>query len=61
MYLDEDHGRQILHVTFGSILTAKENNPYRFREKIQDILQQNQNLHADLLRNHLGNHLRLLS
>jgi hypothetical protein len=59
-YLDQDHGRQILHVTFGSVLTERTNDDYRFRERIRKILRQNQNLHEDVLRNHLGKHLKML-
>ena len=59
-YLDQDHGRQILHVTFGSVLTARSNNTYRFREKIRNILRQHQTLHEALLRDHLGKHVKLL-
>jgi hypothetical protein len=60
IYLDQDHGRQILHVTFGSVLTERNHNNYRFRERIRKILRQNQNLHEDVLRNHLGKHLKML-
>jgi tagaturonate epimerase len=59
-YLDQNHGRQILHVTFGSILTAEEDNQYRFREKIRTLLRQSRNLHEELLRNHLGKHVKML-
>jgi len=59
-YLDEDHGRQILHVTFGSVLTEKTGNAYRFRERIRTILQQNQQLHHEVLRKHLGKHIQYL-
>lgn len=59
-YLDQDHGRQILHVTFGSVLTESTNGHYRFRERIRKILLQNQHLHEDVLRHHLGKHISLL-
>lgn len=59
-YLDQDDGRQILHVTFGSVLTEKTSRGYRFREKIRKILRQNRKLHEDVLRNHLGKHIQML-
>jgi hypothetical protein len=59
-YLDQDHGRQILHVTFGSVLTERTDNGYRFRERIRTILQQNRQLHEDVLRDHLGKHIQML-
>ncbi len=58
--MDRDDGRQILHVTFGSVLTEKTSRGYRFRERIRKILRQNQKLHEDVLRNHLGKHIRAL-
>jgi hypothetical protein len=60
VYLDKDHGRQILHVTFGSVLTEKADHGYRFRERIQATLRQNRELHEDVLRNHLGKHIQML-
>ncbi len=59
-YLDKDHGRQILHVTFGSVLTEKTGKRYRFRERIRTILRQNRELHEDVLRGHLGKHIQML-
>ncbi len=62
MYLDEDNGRQILHVTYGSVLTAKSGNgsgSYRFRDRLKALLFEHNNLHEKVLVNHLGKHLRL--
>jgi hypothetical protein len=60
VYLDQDHGRQILHVTFGSVLTEKIDHDYLFRERIRTILRQNRQLHEDVLRDHLGRHIQML-
>jgi len=63
LYLDEDNGRQILHVTFGSVLTAREtgdSSPYRFRDRLKTLLLEQRGLHDQVLTNHLGKHLRLL-
>ena len=62
-YLNEDNGRQILHVTFGSVLTAREaGRPgrYRFRDSLKALLLQHRNLHEQVLADHLGKHLELL-
>lgn len=59
-YLDQDHGRQILHLTFGSVLTEKTDSGYLFRERIRTILRENQELYEELLTRHLGRHLQLL-
>jgi hypothetical protein len=60
VYLNRDEGRQILHVTFGSVLTAKNDHGYRFRERIKTILHQHVQLHEEVLRHHLGKHVQLL-
>ena len=63
LYLNEDNGRQILHVTYGSVLTARtggNNSPYRFRERLQALLLEHRDLHNQVLADHLGKHLRLL-
>jgi hypothetical protein len=61
VYLDQDHGRQILHVTYGSVLTQKtDQGAYLFRDRIVTLLRKNEQLHEEVLRNHLGKHVRLL-
>jgi hypothetical protein len=62
VYLDEDGGRQILHVTFGSVLTQGVDSRGRtFKEGILEVLQKHPSLHSEILEGHLGKHLRLLS
>lgn len=62
IYLDEDGGRQILHVTFGSVLTlGKDSRGKNFKEGIMSVLEGNPGLHSEILEGHLGKHLRLLS
>ena len=56
IYLDEVAGRQLLHVTFGSVLT----NP-QFKPRILAVLQKHADLHAELLEKHFTKHLSLLS
>lgn len=61
-YLDEDFGRQLLHVTFGSVLTkGKAASGRSFKEGILEVLENNADLHAELLEKHLGKHLSLLN
>ncbi|WP_309386808.1 tagaturonate epimerase family protein [Cerasicoccus frondis] len=61
-YLDEDFGRQLLHVTFGSVLTrGKAADGRSFKEGILESLEGNADLHAELLEQHLGKHLSLLN
>lgn len=55
-YLDEPAGRQLLHVTFGSVLTHPG-----FKPRILETLQRQSALHEELLDKHFTKHLQLLS
>ncbi len=52
--------RQILHITFGSILSAMENNEYIFRDKIYKTLFENEDLHYKYVSENIKKHLNLL-
>jgi len=61
-YLDQRPGRQLLHVTFGSVLTIGRTSKGRpFQEAILETLRRHDGLHREFLEQHLGKHLRLLS
>ncbi|MFM1769508.1 MAG: hypothetical protein RJA22_2037 [Verrucomicrobiota bacterium] len=60
-FLDERAGRQLLHVTFGSVLTAgTDAKGRRFKDGILEQLQRHADLHLDLLDRHFTRHLSLL-
>lgn len=60
-YLDEVPGRQLLHVTFGSVLTQGVDARGRsFKDGILEALHQHADLHAELLARHFERHLSLL-
>lgn len=62
LFLNDDQGRQILHVTFGSVLSKGTHTDGRsFRDAILETLSREEDLHTELLAKHLGKHLRLLS
>ena len=62
VYLDEDDGRQVLHVTYGSVLTAeREDGAPRFRDRVLDCLWDHEQTHWGVLEKHLGRHIDLLS
>ena len=62
VYLDQNIGRQLLHVTFGSVLTeGSRENGQPFKEAILEILDRNQDLHKEVLDIHFSKHLGLLS
>lgn len=60
-YLVDDSGRQIMHVTFGSVLTAvNQTGRPLFYGRIMKLLRENDALHGECLRTHFGKHLRAL-
>lgn len=62
IFLDERPGRQLLHVTFGSVLTqGKRPNGQSYKEAILDLLRNNKDLYAELLDLHFSKHLSLLN
>lgn len=62
IYLDERVGRQLLHVTFGSVLKlGVDTRGRRFKEGILDALHQNPDMHLDFLESHFDKHLGMLS
>ena len=61
IFLDEDHGRQILHVTFGSVLTkGKTEDGRSFKSGILQALSDHEDLHREVLEKHLGRHVKEL-
>ena len=58
LYLDERVGRQLLHVTFGSVLTqGADAKGRRFKEAILEALQKNPDVHLEFLEKHFDKHL----
>ena len=53
-FLDDNDGRQVLHVTFGSVLADPQN---RFKDRLMETLHAHAELHASLLEAHLGRHI----
>jgi hypothetical protein len=56
LFLDEVAGRQLLHVTFGSVLTHPT-----FKPRILETLENHTSLHEELVERHLTKHLLLLA
>jgi hypothetical protein len=58
LYLDERVGRQLLHVTFGSVLTqGRDAHGRRFKDSILETLEKNPDLHLEVLERHFEKHL----
>ena len=62
LYLNEVPGRQLLHVTFGSVLTVgKDGKGRRFKDGILETLEKHADLHIEVLDKHFTRHLSLLN
>jgi len=60
-FLEENSGRQLLHVTFGSILTARGNDGnWLFRDGIKEILVDHEEDYQQAVAAHFERHLRAL-
>ena len=54
--LDQFDARQLLHVTYGSVLTAVEGGEWVFRDRLYDTLAEHEEEHYAALEAHLGKH-----
>ena len=62
LFLDERVGRQLLHVTFGSVLTVGvDSKNRRFKEGILEQLHWHADLHLEIVEKHFTKHLSLLN
>lgn len=62
LYLDERVGRQLLHVTFGSVLTqGLDQKGRKFKHGILEALEKNPDVHIEFLLSHFDRHLSGLS
>ncbi len=56
--LDEDDPRQVLHVTYGSVLTEKDSDGrYLFRDEFFEVLREHEEEYIDVLVRHFDAHL----
>jgi Entner-Doudoroff aldolase len=59
--MDQDDCRQVIHITYGLILQAKNaDESFIFRDRIYHILDKYENEYADGLVRHIGKHLKYL-
>ncbi|MRH41351.1 hypothetical protein GH741_01525 [Aquibacillus halophilus] len=60
-YMDNDAARQLFHVTYGILLTAKdENGNYLFKDEFFETLNENEDVYRQALVKHIGRHVDLL-
>jgi hypothetical protein len=61
LLMDQDDARQVLHITYGLLLKAKnEDGSSRFRARIYDFLNAHEAEYAAALQAHIGRHLKSL-
>ena len=60
VFLGERQGRQLLHVTAGSVLSGFDPAGHPWREALHATLTAHADLHTELLAAHLGRHLECL-
>ena len=59
--MDEAPARQLLHVTFGSVLTlGLDRAGRRFKDTLLELIHREASLHLELLEKHSVKHLSLL-
>lgn len=57
----DNNSRQLIHITYGSILRAKDKTgQYKFRNRIFNALHQNEKVHYKNVTQHISHHLELL-
>jgi len=60
--LDDFNCRQVLHVTYGSVLTSKDaSGEYIFRRRLLAAIRKNEELYYSALEEHLGRHIAALA
>jgi hypothetical protein len=56
---NSDDCRQVLHVTFGRILTDKnKNGDFIFKDRLMECLKNNEEIHYEILINHFKKHIK---
>lgn len=59
--LNEQDARQLLHITFGFVLTDKDvAGNYVFRDRLYAIWEAHDEEYANILVQHIGKHIKLL-
>ena len=54
-------GRQLLHVTYGSVLTAMDGGRPRFKDRILATLKEHEETHYEIVAKHIRRHVDPIS
>ncbi len=61
LLMDQNHARQVIHITYGLILNAKDSDGrYLFKDRLYALWQRYENDYAQALIVHIGKHLEYL-
>jgi len=61
VFLNNNNERQLLHIAYGSILTAKRSNEkWLFRERIRRTLVENEEEHYETVAEHMRRHMEMI-
>lgn len=58
--LENNDGRQLLHITYGLILQAKKEGEYLFKDKMYKVWNEHEADYSKALQKHIGKHIREL-
>ena len=56
--LDQFDTREVMHVTFGSVLRAEENGTPRFKDRFMQTLMEHEEAHYETVRAHIARHVK---
>ncbi|MCS7119956.1 MAG: tagaturonate epimerase family protein [Nitrososphaerota archaeon] len=59
-FLEENNARQLLHITYGSILTARSDGKWLFRDRLRRLLIQYEEEHYNTVAEHICRHAKLI-
>jgi tagaturonate epimerase len=60
-YMDDNNARQLIHITYGLLLQAKDSNgKYLFKDEFYKILNENEDKYDQALMKHIRKHIELL-
>jgi len=57
---ENNDSRQLIHITYGLILTRKTSGAFTFRDKLYDLWRKHEEMYNQFLFRHIGKHLDLL-
>lgn len=61
LYFENNDARQLIHITYGFILNAKnEDGGFRFKDRLYALWRKHENTYSEMIHRHIGRHLNLL-